>query len=59
MSKPVHFQEQLVIRVAKPLRDELESAARADGRPLSNQVRKILIDFATARVTERAEAGAV
>ena len=58
MSKHIHFEEQLVIRIAKPLRDELESAAQADGRPLSNHVRKILIDFATARVLGRTNAGA-
>jgi hypothetical protein len=56
MSK--HFEEQIVVRVAKPLRDELESAAQADGRPLSSQVRLILIDFATARVVARTKAGA-
>jgi hypothetical protein len=50
------LEEQIVVRIAKPLRDELESAARADGRPLSNQVRKILIDFATSRVIGRASA---
>jgi hypothetical protein len=56
MSK--HFEEQIVVRLARPLREELESAAQADGRPLSNQVRKILIDFATARVVARTNAGA-
>jgi hypothetical protein len=39
------------------LRDELESAARADGRPLSNQIRKILLDFAAARVISRPDVG--
>jgi hypothetical protein len=56
MSKPVHFEDQIVVRVAKPLRDELEIAARADGRPLASQVRKILTDFAAARILERASA---
>jgi hypothetical protein len=53
------LEEQLVIRVAKPLRDELESAAREDARPLASYVRRLLIEHATARVTERAEAGMV
>jgi hypothetical protein len=53
MKKQIHFQDQLVVRVAKPLRAELESAAQDDGRVLSNQVRKILIDFAAARVIDR------
>jgi hypothetical protein len=52
------LEEQIVVRIAKPLRDELERAAEADGRPLSNQVRKILIDFAVERVTARANAEA-
>jgi hypothetical protein len=52
------LEEQIVVRIAKPLRDELESAAQADGRPLSNQVRKILVDFATSRVIGRANVGA-
>jgi hypothetical protein len=54
MSK--HFEDQIVVRVAKPLRDELESAARADGRPLASQVRKILTDFAAERILERSSA---
>lgn len=56
MSKSVRFEEQLVIRVAKPLREELEAAAMADGRPLSNQIRKVLTEFATARVLSRTSA---
>jgi hypothetical protein len=58
MSKHIHFEEQLVIRIAKPLRAELESAAQADGRPLSNQIRLILTNFAVARVLDRTNAGA-
>jgi predicted HicB family RNase H-like nuclease len=58
MKKPVHFEAQIVVRVAKPLRDELESAALADGRSLSNHIRKLLIDIATARTVARANAGA-
>ena len=50
--------DQIVIRVAKPLRAELESAAQEDGRELSNQIRKILIDFATRRVIDRNSAEA-
>ena len=52
------LEEQLVIRVATPLRQELESAARSDDRPLSAYVRRLLIDHATARLIERASAGA-
>jgi len=53
MKKRMHFEEQIVIRVPGPLRDELASAAQADDRPLSTYVRKLLIDFATARVIDR------
>jgi hypothetical protein len=57
MSKHVHFEEQIVLRVAKPLRDELEAAAQADGRPLSNQIRKVLTDYAARRIIKRSNAG--
>ncbi len=53
MKKQIHLEEQLVVRIARPLRAELESAAQDDGRVLSNQVRKILVDFAAARVIDR------
>jgi hypothetical protein len=53
MKKQIHYAEQLVVRVSRPLKTELESAAQDDGRVLSNQIRKILIDFAAARVLDR------
>jgi hypothetical protein len=53
MKKQIHYEDQLVVRIARPLRAELESAAQDDGRVLSNQIRKILIDFAATRVLDR------
>jgi hypothetical protein len=49
-----HRDEQLVIRLARPLKRELEGAA-ADQRRRSTAdlVRTILIDWAAARMTER------
>jgi hypothetical protein len=54
MSK--HFEDQIVLRIAAPLRAELESAARSDGRTLSGQARHILLNYATDRVLERGRA---
>jgi hypothetical protein len=54
MKKPIHFEEQVVVRIARPLRTELESLARADGfNSLSKELRKILVDYAAARVLDR------
>jgi hypothetical protein len=53
------FEDQLVVRIAAPLREELEREAQADDRPLSAYVRKILVAHAVARVTERTAAGMV
>jgi hypothetical protein len=51
--------DQIVVRISRPLRAALENVAMADGdRGLSGIVRKALVDFATKHVTERAGAGA-
>jgi uncharacterized protein (DUF1778 family) len=52
--------DQITLRVPAPLRSELEAAASADDRSLSDIVRMALIDYATKRVLERggAEVGA-
>lgn len=42
--------QRIVVRVAAPLRAALESEAAADGRELSNLVRRILIDHAAERI---------
>jgi hypothetical protein len=57
MSK-VHRDEQIVIRVATPLKRELEAAAAADEHDLSGLVRKVLIDFAAKRIVLRESAAA-
>ena len=46
--------DQITLRVAGTLRTELEAAASADELSLSGVVRRVLIDFATKRITERA-----
>lgn len=45
--------DQITLRVAGTLRAELEAAASADEMGLSGLVRKVLIDFAAKRITER------
>jgi hypothetical protein len=55
MSQTVR-EEQLVVRVAGPLRQQLETAAQQDGRTLSSMVRRILLDWAAAQVSDRAKA---
>jgi hypothetical protein len=57
MSKNIR-DDQIVVRISRPLRAALEDAAMVDGdRGLSGMVRKALVDFATKHVTERADVG--
>jgi hypothetical protein len=51
--------DQITLRVAGTLRAELEAAANAEDCGLSGLVRKVLIDFAARRITERGDAAAV
>jgi hypothetical protein len=51
-------EDQITLRVAGTLRAELEAAASADELGLSGLCRKVLIEFATKRITERAGAEA-
>ena len=44
---------RIIVRVAMPLRDVLESEATADGRNLSSLIRKILIDHAARQIVAR------
>jgi hypothetical protein len=46
-------EDQLVIRVSRSLKSELETAAVADGRALSSVVRRVLVEWASQRVVER------
>jgi hypothetical protein len=55
MSQTVR-EDQLVIRVAGPLRQVLENAAQQDGRTLSSMVRRILVDFVATQISDRAKA---
>jgi hypothetical protein len=49
-----HRDEQLVIRLARPLKRELEAAAAAERRrSTAEKVRLILIDWAAERLAER------
>jgi hypothetical protein len=52
------LDQQIVVRIAEPLRTELEAAAEQDGRVLSSMVRRVLVDWAARRVIEREGAAA-
>jgi hypothetical protein len=57
MSTKIRRDAQIVVRVSTPLRSELESAAMADvDGDLSSTIRRVLIEFAARRITERAAA---
>jgi hypothetical protein len=45
---------QVCLKLSGPLRAALEDEAAAESRGLSSLVRKVLIDFAAKRITERA-----
>jgi hypothetical protein len=49
--------QQLLIHVAPALRDEVLLAAEQEGRSISDTVRRILVSWATKRVTDRANVG--
>jgi uncharacterized protein (DUF1778 family) len=49
--------EQITLRIAGTLRTALECEAAAESRDLSSLVRKVLVDFAAARIVSR-ETGA-
>jgi hypothetical protein len=58
MSKLIR-DDQIVVRIARPLRIALQDAAMADGdRGLSGIVRKALVEFAAKHINERAGADA-
>jgi predicted DNA binding CopG/RHH family protein len=42
--------ERIQVRMAQPLRAELERLAAAEGLPLAQMIRKALIDFCAARI---------
>lgn len=47
---------KLDLRLAAPLRAELERAADDEGRTLSELIRRVLVDFAAARQTSEQQA---
>jgi hypothetical protein len=49
---------RLAVRIAEPLRAELERAAEEEHRKLADKVRAILIDYAAERATRREQAAA-
>jgi hypothetical protein len=49
---------RLAVRVAEPLRAELERAAEEEHRKLGDKVRAVLIDWATDRAEQREQAAA-
>jgi uncharacterized protein (DUF1778 family) len=58
MSKKLR-DDQINVRVSRPLRAVLEEAASADERVLSDLVRKLLIEFAAKYLAVRASTGVV
>jgi hypothetical protein len=49
--------EQLLIHVAPPLKKTVAELAAADGRSISDYVRRLVIDVVTQRVVERSHVG--
>jgi hypothetical protein len=45
--------KRVTVRLAEPLQHELADAAAADGRPLAEYVRWVLVEHAAARMAER------
>jgi predicted HicB family RNase H-like nuclease len=45
--------EQIVVRVPPALRDEIETAAAAEGRSMGNMARRVLERWAADRGTQR------
>jgi hypothetical protein len=50
------FNEQICLKLAGPLRTELEDWAAEESRGLSSMIRKLLVDCVTQRITARAAA---
>jgi hypothetical protein len=46
----------VTIRLAEPLRQELEAEADEDGRTLAEHIRRLLVDVAAQRFAEREQA---
>jgi uncharacterized protein (DUF1778 family) len=53
MSKKIR-DDQINIRISRPLREVLEDAASADERGFSDLVRRVLIDYAAKHLASRA-----
>jgi hypothetical protein len=51
-----HRDGQICIRVSRALRSELEAAAQDDGRGIADEIRRVLVDYAAKRITDRASA---
>jgi len=50
------FDDQVCLKLAGPLRSELENWAAEESRGLSSMIRKLLVDCVTQRVIERGDA---
>lgn len=46
-------EKQVVIRISAPLQDEIAAIAAQEGRTLAGYVRRLLVDVAAQRMTER------
>jgi hypothetical protein len=51
MAAKKHFDSQIVLRLAAPLRAQLEAEAGAAGVTLGEHVRQVLIDHAAPRIS--------
>jgi len=51
------LNDQITLKLAGPLREELESWAAEESRGFSSLVRKLLVDCVTQRVIERGNTG--
>jgi len=52
MSKHLR-DDQITLRLSRPLREELEKAAQAEGSRITGLIRKILIEHAAQRMSGR------
>jgi predicted DNA binding CopG/RHH family protein len=50
--------KRVTVRLAEPLQHELADAAAADGRPLAEYVRWVLVEHAAQRLADREQAAA-
>jgi hypothetical protein len=50
--------DKILVHVASPLKAQVEALAKAEGRSVSDYVRRLLLDVVTRRVAKRGEVAA-